>query len=348
MPLNALEIERISKVAIDFNRKNKPVDQVNVDRPLLDLLMPKAKDIVGGKEYITENIFTANGSNGQYWSGNSKVTYNTRNPNELAKFRWANFHDGFTLNEDELTRAGIKVNDDKGKSTATKSEAVILTNMIDSQFKALEEGAKDFIHASLWLDGSQSVDATPGIDGLVSLTPATGTIGGINAATATYWRNFALTGIAPTVAAMQDAMEQAKRSIMRTKGRITHIFAGGAWIDAMRNAVLASNQTQITYAGGGKLDIDLATNRLRFDGVVVTWVPDFDTNFGGSAPTIPWSKRCYMLDLNSLYLNRDPDDWMRMRFPGRPIDQYVYYYAMTAKYGLGLNKRNSQAVLSIA
>lgn len=348
MPLNALEIERISKVAIDFNRKNRPVDQVNVDRPLLDLLLPKAKDIVGGKEYITTNIFTANGSNGQYWSGNSKVTYNTRNPNELAKFRWGNFHDGFTLNEDELKHAGITVNDDKGKSTATKGEAVILTNMIESQFKALEEGAKDFIHAALWLDGSQSPDATPGIDALVSLTPATGTIGGINAATATYWRNFASTGLASTVPALQDALEQAKRAIMRTKGRVTHIFAGAGFIDAMRTAVMSANQTQINYAGGGKMSIDLSTNQLRFDGIPITWVPDFDTNFGGGAPAIPWTKRCYVLDLSHLYLNRDTDDWMRMRYPGRPIDQYVYYYAMTAKFGLGIDKRNAQAVLAVA
>lgn len=348
MPLNALEIEKISKVAIDHYRKNKPVDQVNVDRPLLDLLLPKAKPIIGGKEYIVENIFVANGANGQYWSGNSKVTYNTRSPNELAKYRWANFHDGFTINEDELTRAGIKVNDDKGRSTATTGEAVMLTNMLESHFKALDEGARDFIHASLWLDGSQSVDAAPGIDALVSTTPAVGTIGGINAATATYWRNFALTGLATTVAAMSDAMEQAKRAIMRTKGRVTHIFAGAAFIDAMRNAVLASNQTQINYNGGGKLSIDLATNGLKFDGIPIVWVPDFDTNFGGAAPTIPWTKRCYMLDLSHLYLNRDTDDWLRMRYPGRPIDQYVYYYAMTAKYGLGMTKRNAHAVLSIA
>lgn len=55
-----------------------------------------------------------------------------------------------------------------------------------------------------------------------------------------------------------------------------------------------------------------------------------------------------MLDLRHLFLNRDPDDWMRMRYPGRPIDQYVYYFAMTAKYGMTCKKRNAQAVLAIA
>src|SRR6218665_72571 len=154
MPLTPAEIDKIGKSTIDFYRKNPPVDQINVERPLLDILLPKAKPIVGGKEYIVENLFVSNGANGQYWSGNSKVTYNTRNPNELAKYRWCNFHDGFTINEDELTRNGITVTDDKGKSTASRGEVVQLTNMLTAQFTALDEGGKDFMHASLWLGAS--------------------------------------------------------------------------------------------------------------------------------------------------------------------------------------------------
>lgn len=348
MPLNAAEIEKISKVAIDHYRKNKPEDQINVERPLLDELLKKAKPIPGGKEYIVDNIYVDNGANGQYWSGNSNVTYNTRSPNELVKFRWANFHDGFTLNEDEMKRAGITVSDDKGKSTATSGEALALTNMLESQFKALDEGAKDFIHAALWQDGSASTDAVPGVDALVSTTPSTGTVGGIDASTATYWRNNAQTGLASTLAAIGDAMETAKRAIMRTKGRVTNIYAGADFIDAMRNAVLAANQTQIQYAGGSQLSIDMATKAMKFDGVPIVWVPDFDTEFGGSAPTISWAKRCYMLDLRHIDLNRDEADFLRMRYPGRPIDQYVYYYAMTAKFGMSIRKRNAQAVLAIS
>lgn len=347
MPLTSAEIEKIGKTTIDFYRKNKPEDQINVERPLLDVLLPKAKDIVGGKEYINENLFIANGSNGQYWSGNSRVTYNTRNPNELARYRWANFHDGFTINEDELTRNGIVVQDDSGKSTATRGEAVQLANMLENHMKALDEGAKDFLHAALWLDGTQSADAVPGIDALVSTSPSSGTVGGIAASNA-YWQNGASTGLGTTLAALLDAMEQQKRRITRTKGRVTHIFAGAAFIDALRNAVIAANQTQITYSSGTQLDIDMATKTLKFDGVPIVWVPDFDTNFGGSAPAITWTKRCYMLDLRQIMLNRDPSDWMRMRYPGRPIDQYVYYFAMTAKFGLSMKKRNAHSVLALS
>lgn len=352
MPLNAGEIAKITKTAITAYGKNKPIDQINVERPLLDILVPKAKDLVSGPDGWSINVYKANDGNGQYYSGNGKVTYNTRNPNELAKFNHTNFHDGFVLNEDELFRNGIKVNDDIGKSTATKSEVIQLTNMLESQFMALEEGAKDFIHAALWLDGSQYTDAVPGIDALVSTTPSSGTIGGI-AASNTWWRNIARTGLGTTLAALSDAMEQTKRDIMRRKGRFTHIFCGAAFLDAVRNAVIGANQTQFTYGGGSKFSIDFATDTIKFDGIPLTYVPDFDTDFGLSAPAIPWTKRCYFLNLNQaadtgIVLRVAKEDFMKMRYPGRPIDQYTYHFAMTAKWGIGMGKRNSNAVLSIA
>lgn len=349
MALNAGEIAKIGKVAITAYGKNKPVDQINVERPLLDILLPKAKDLIGGVDGFTFNIYKSNDANGQYWTGNGKVSYNSRSPNDIAKYDWANHHDGFVLNEDELFRAGIAVNDDEGKSTKTVGEVVQLTNLLESNFTALEEGTKDFIHAALWLDGTQYADARPGIDALVSTTPTSGTIGGI-AASNTYWQNIARTGLASTQAALLDALEQTKRDIQRRKGRFTHIFCGAAFYDALRNAVLASNQTQITYGSGSKLSIDMATDTLKFDGIPLTYVPDFDTNFGFSAPTIPWTKRCYMLNLapNMIELRRAKDDFMKMRNPGRPIDQYTYHFAMTSKFGLGMGRRNTHGVLAIA
>jgi hypothetical protein len=352
MALNATEIAKIGKVAISAYGKNKPIDQLNVERPLLDILLPKAKDLVGGVDGFTLNLYKTNDANGQYYTGNGKVTYNSRSPNEIAKFDWANFHDGFVLNEDELFRAGIAVNDDNGKSTATKGEVVQLTNMLESNFMALEEGAKDFHHAALWLDGSQFTDARPGVDALVSTTPAVGTVGGIDASVTAnaYWRNIARTGLGTTLSVLLDALEQSKRDIQRKKGRFTHIFCGAAFYDALRNAVIGANVTQITYGGGSKLSIDMATDTLKFDGIPLTYVPDFDNDFGFAAPTIPWTKRCYMLNLSEtgVQMRRAQDDFMKMRYPGRPIDQYTYHFAMTSKFGIGIGKRNTNAVLSIA
>ena len=181
MPLNATEVARISKAAHTAYGKNKPVDQINVERPLLDALLPKAKKLVSGLDGFTVNIFKANDANGQIWSGNSRVTYNVRNPNDYAKFDHINHHDGFVMNEDELTRAGISVTDDVGKHTVYKGEVIALTNMLESQFKALDEGVKDHIDSIIWGGVSLAVSGIPGIDTLVSLTPTVGVVGGIDA-----------------------------------------------------------------------------------------------------------------------------------------------------------------------
>lgn len=352
MALNAVEIAKIGKVAITSYGKNKPIDQMNTDRPLLDALLPKAKDIDGGLDGFTINIFKSNDANGQLYSGNGKVTYNSRSPNDIAKFDWMNHHDGFVLNEDELLRAGITVNDDVGKSTATKGEAVALTNMILSQFTALEEGVKDHIHALLWKDGSDA-SSQPGIDTLVGLTPSSGTIGNI-AASNTYWQNIATANVGTTLAAMLDALEQAKRNIIKRRGKFTHIFVGGSFYDALRNAVIGANVTQVNYGSGSKLSIDMATDSLKFDGIPLTYVPQFDdTSILPTTGGIAFTKRCYMLNLlgeerGGISLHRASSDFMKMRYPGRPIDQYTYHFAMTSKFGLGLGKRNSNAVLSIA
>ena len=352
MPLNAGEITKIAQTTITAYGKNKPVDQVNVERPLLDILLPKAKELTGGLDGYTINIYKGNDDNGQYWAGNSKVNYNVRDPNRRAIFNHTNIHHGFTINEDELFRNGIQINEDNVKSSKTYSEVVQLTNMLESQFMALEEGAKDFLHAALWLDGSQATDARPGVDALVSTTPAVGTVGGIDASLTpnAYWRNIARTGLGTTLSVLLDALEQSKRDIMRLQGRFTHIFAGSAFYDALRNAVIASNVTQVTYGSGSKLQIDMATDTLKFDGVPIKYVPDFDTNFGQGAPTIPWTKRLYMLNLSpgGIEMRKASSDFMKLRMPPRGVDQYTYYVALTSKYALGIAKRSTNAVLAIS
>jgi len=223
-----------------------------------------------------------------------------------------------------------------------------LTNMVLSNFQALEEGVKDDVHKLLWQDSSTTGSPIPGIDNIVSLVNNSGTIGGIDAANS-YWQNLVTTGVATTLAGMLGALEVAKRNIQKKRGRFTHIFVGGAFYDALRNAVIGANVTQVTYGSGSKLSIDMATDTLKFDGIPLTYVPIFDdSSVLATTNGVAWTNRCYLLNLsNSIELHRDTDDFMKMRYPGRPIDQYTYHFAMTSKFGLGCQKRNSNAVISI-
>lgn len=349
MPLNSGEIARLAEIAITAYSKEDSTDNFNVERPLLDVLMKNAQPLVTGIDGFTENLYIANNGNTQDVSGNAKVTYNTRNNNKLLKYDYSFVHDGFTLSEDELYRSGIRVTDSGGLSgTSTKAERVQIVNWIKDQLKSLKMGQMEGIHNRLWLDGTQGVDRRPGIDALVSTTPTVGTVGGYAASNA-IWQNGAVTALSPTLSNFIVNIARLNRAVKMRNGKITHYFAGGEVLDAMRSAVLAANQTNITYEGGARLEIDMGSKELMIDGKPVVYVPDFDTNFGGGAPTIPWTKRLYGLNLDSsITLRKDSSDFLNPRDAGRPIDQYTFYMGMTSKFGISTKWRNSNFVLTIA
>jgi len=151
MALSSAEVAKIAATTITNYERNQPQDQINVTRPLLDALLQNPEDLSGGLDGFALNIFKSNDANGQVYSGNARVTYNSRSPNSLAKFNWLNHHDGFVLSEDELKRNGITIDDETGKkSTATKSESFALANLMDSNMRALSEGVKDDLHSIFW------------------------------------------------------------------------------------------------------------------------------------------------------------------------------------------------------
>lgn len=353
MALNAAELSKLAQVAITAYSKDDSTDNYNIARPLLDILNKNAKPLAVGPDGFSENIYIANNGNTQDVTGNGKVTYNTRNNNQLLKFDYSFVHDGFTISEDELYRAGIRVtDDDKMSSASTKTERLQIVNWMRDQLKSLKMGQEEGVHARLWLDGSQGADRRPGIDALVSTTPSVGTIGGYPASNA-IWQNFAVTGIVPTgatgLANLTIPLGQLNRNVQKRNGKITHYFAGGDMIDAMRTAVLSANQTVINYENTGRLEIDMGTKDLMINGKPVIYVPDFDTNFGLSAPTIPWPKRLYGLNLDtSITLRKDSEDYFNPRDAGRPIDQYTFYMGMTSKFGISVKWRNSNFVMAIA
>jgi hypothetical protein len=125
------------KLAIDYYQKNEPLDQVNVARPLLKMLMEKKREYAGGLQYVVEQLRTSNDSNFQSYFGDSQVSYNRKRTIDQAKFAWGSFHDGFGLNEDELAQNGITMTDDKN-SVPTDAEKVQLTNLLQENTETPE------------------------------------------------------------------------------------------------------------------------------------------------------------------------------------------------------------------
>lgn len=348
MPFTVQQIQVGSNYQLDVFRRNDPVDQINTEHETLKWLMANKSEAPGGNQYFVEQIATGNDSNYQNYFGPDQVSYNQRDTIRQAKYAWYNFHDGFGLDEDELARAGITITDDSS-AMPTKDEKEALTSILTANYTALKAGVQEKFAEELLLDGSQSSKACPGLDHLVSLTPAVGTVGGLDAAQYTFWRNNASTAIA--AANLIDIMEQRWRDCTRYgKMRPDFIVAGTAFCDAYRNAAGLTINRQILAPGNqkGGVSLDASVSNLFFKGTPVVWDPVFDTLDQLYAPAIPWSKRCYFLNSKTIKLRPLKGQWMVNRKPERLYDRYVHFWGTTSKYRMTCNKRNANAVLSIA
>ncbi len=357
MPFTTEQLAYAGNAAINYFLKNDPVDQVNVNRPLIKFLMEKKKPYVGGLQYVVEQLRYSNDSNFQSYFGDTQVTYNRKRTLQQAKFTWGSFHDGFGLNEDELAQNGIVMTDDKS-STPSESEKVQLTNLLQENAETLKLGFQENFDYMLHRDGSQSATNIPGLDQLVSITPTTSSVvGGLDQSVYPWWQNTAITGISTATAGnLTQVMEVAWRNATRYGGFAPDfILCGELFLDAYRlDAKNTINRTVFMNGDKAKpteLDTSVgsgAETGLYFKNVPLVWDPVMTVLDAVDNPTIPWEKRCYFLNSRFLKLRPIQGHWMINRTPPRVYDRYVHYFALTAKAALTTGKRNAHAVVSIA
>lgn len=350
MPFTAQEIIDAGKIGLDFYLAQAPVDQIAVERPLLKALQGKKKTAPGGKQYVVEQLRARYQSNFQWYNGSAVVTYNRRQTIEQANYAWRSCHDGFALDEDRLTQNGIIVTDDR-QADASQAEKIQLTNLIQEQAEVLRLGFQEQFSVQLHADGTSSTDAIAGLDALVSLTPTLGTVGGIDRSVSAnaYWRNQVATGLTTTTSTgtILNGMEVMYRNCMRNGGRPDLMLAGSNFIDGYRNFVLNS-YGRMDFGPANRKRIEGGTEVLTFQGTDVQWSPEFqdlDARFG---PATPWEKRLYMLNSGTITLRPIQGHDMISRKPPRAYDRYEYYWGLTWKGALTMNRANANGVAALA
>jgi hypothetical protein len=347
VPFTAQEISDAGKIGLDFYLAAKPVDQITMERPLLKALQAKKKEAPGAKQYIVEQLRKAYSSNFQWFNGSSIVTYNRRQTVEQANYAWRSCHDGLALDEDRLAQNGIIINDDGKTSQASDAEKIQLTNLFEEQSEVLRLGFQEQFSYALHLDGTQATDAITGLDSLVSLTPTTGTVGGIDRATAAnaYWRNNVATGLTTTTTTgtILNNMETGWRACMRNGGKPDLILAGSSYIDGYRQFVL-NTFGRMDFGPANEKVVEGGTKSLMFHGVEMQWSPEFaelDSRYG---PATTWEKRCYMLNLSTIKLRPLQGHDMISRKPPRAYDSYTYYWGVTWRGAMTMNRSNANWV----
>lgn len=219
---------------------------------------------------------------------------------------------------------------------------------MEEQLNAFRTGFIEKLSLELHRDGSASDDAVVGLDALISTTPTTGTISGINRATATYWRNNAATNIASTASGtLALTMEAQWRQCIRNGGSPDFILVGSDFIDAYRqHAVTVTNNAEAGRTRTIDAGVGSGTSTgLYFKGVEIIWDPQFEELDALESPLIPWEKRSYFINTKHLELH---DNSIDIVSPTRPHDTLTFFQMVTMRLALVLKRANAHAVLSIA
>ena len=384
--LAAADITQLGYVALQNYLKNKPIDQVAVQRPLLKKLMSGKKTWGGGKENIVEQIRTGYDNNFEWFGDTSlntsdTVSFNTRDTVRQAYYPWNSAHDGFQFSEDYLIGNGILIGDSQSPRNSSAAGLVQLTNVFNESMEVLRLGFEEILDQSLHLDGTITVGggtstankAINGLDFIVPCVSHTGTVGGIDRASNTFWRNQIDMGAGLNVttgsdygngyagSALLDPMHVMWRACQRNGGSPDFILAG---TDFGKSYEIAADAKESRYAvqpgsSSSPWNMDPSIENkdwgtftgLYFQGVPIMLDPvfqDLDAISGADSSnglTVAWEKRCYFLNTKHLTLRPIEGNDMIARKPPREHTSYNYYWGMTWRGSLTANRCNCHGVM---
>lgn len=347
MAISSEDLATLGKVALDQYVRNAPVDQVTRGRPFLEFLLKGRKQFLGAKEGVVLNVRKSLDANFQWGYGEDAIQFKPRNTTDLVTFKWARATDTLSIALDRLFGAGIEVREGKsGQFKLEQNEKVQLHNLLDEQASVLQEGFFQMLDREVHRNGTSSANALVGLDALISTTPATGTVAGIDASKAAWWRNNAQLSIAPKD--LPDAMEKQWRACTRFGGTTPDfILAGSDFIDAYRGCLTI---TQNADAGKVKsIDAGIGSGTqtgIFFKGVPIVWDPSFeDLDEAEAEASTKWTKRCYFLNSKRIQYQ---DDGMNVVTPVRPYNVLALYQMVIVRSVLTVSQRSAHAVLAIA
>ena len=359
MPVTAAELAQYGKSSIDLYLKNDPIDAINAERPLLKVLMDKKKETIGGKEYLVVQVRKGNDSNFQGFYGSDTVTYNRKDTLEQAKYDYSNFHDGFTLHEDDFIRNGVIVTEGGPGKQATSSEKVTITNLLKEQIETLRLGFEESLDVVMHTASDEDLTSMiPGMDatgslvgGLAEAIPmvGTGVYGTLNRATYAWWRNhYYLTVTTGATGNILTRMREAWRACTKYGGRPDKILVGAAYLDAYIDHMMTV-YGQVNYHPVSLKAIEGAEGGVFYQGVPVEWDPTFETLDDNSIDTgtRTWTKRCYFINTKFLQMKPIKGQHMVSRTPPRVYNKYEYYWALTSRFYLINTRPTAHAVLAL-
>lgn len=176
-------------------RSGELADNVSNGNALLTRLSTKGniRPVSGGRT-IVEELEYAENSTFKYYSGYEELDINPSDVMTAAEFNW------------KQAAAVVSASGLETEVQNTGKEAII--NLMDKRIKNAYRTMKNKISEGVYSDGTGTGGKQiTGLQALVATDPTTGTVGGINRATWTFWRNQIYINATMTSAVIQGYMQ---------------------------------------------------------------------------------------------------------------------------------------------
>lgn len=267
------------------HRSKALADNITENNMILNRLASrgKIKPISGGRKIYQELEYAENGTFGWY-SGYDTLNISPQDVFTTAEFDWKQASAAVTIN-------GLEQLQNSGE------DAII--DLLEARIENAEKSMKNGLATALYADGTGSGGKeVGGLQLLVPNDPTTGTVGGINRATWTFWRPFVYDattdgGAAATAALIQGYMNTVYLRTSRGNDHVDLIMADNAYFKLYWESLTAVQRFTNEKLSGTGFD------NLRYMGADVV----FDGGIGGNCP----ANHMYFLNTNYIFLRPHKD-----------------------------------------
>lgn len=343
MAFTMQQLDNIANARMDHFIKGQPLSQSIQNKPLMKALRAKQSYFPGGKGELKFNVKNDYDTEFMGYEHDDAVEYGNPANIKQCAFPYQEIHMGIKVTNSELKRDGITVVDTlngENVSPVEGREVEAISNIFDDKMDDMQEGGERSFNDMCWRDGTQSPKVFAGILSMLSGTPTTGVVGGIDRATNSWWRNRATLAINASTASSQNLTKEIRselRQLVRYGGKPALWLAGSDFLDALDAEVAEKGEyTQTGFAQGVDITQGSIKNRLG----TFEYDPTLDD--------LGYAKYCFALDLRHIMLKCMSGEDMKKHSPARPPEKYVLYRAVTWTGTMIGRKLNANAVYSIA
>ncbi len=300
-------LDAIATTTIKNYRKTFADNVSNGNTAFRYMKMKGARKLSGGDTILEELMYAS--ANGGSYSGTDPMDITVPEGISAAEFNWKQYYATIPITGTEKIRNAGPQKVQSLLEARTKQAEIKLINDLGSHF---------------YLDGTgNSGKNMLGLAAICDTAPTTGTLGGINRANYTFWRNYTNTSAGSFASAGLSAISTAIRSLTRGEDRPTVMFTGSTIFGYAQAA--ASGRAQFN----NPVLADMNFHALKVEGIDLVYDPQCTAD------------RLYLLNLDYLSLNIHTDENFVVKPFVEPADQNF----MVGKYLVALQLTVSNCAL---